>query len=606
MPNAVQALVVLATAVLTIWLIDWMKPILVPIALAVLLAFVLKPLVSRMQRYHVPRIAAVVVAVALAFGVLGSVGWLVTRQVTALVDSIPSYERNLIERITALRGSDEGFVERARRVIERISRDLQQTTVSAPRENSGAEPLPVRVVGDDMTLFQATRLWSALGPVLEPLSAVGLSVVLLIFMLVRREDLRDRVLSVIGRGHLTLTTKALDEAGERISRFLLAQLVVNGTYGLAAAAGLYAIGVPYAALWGLFAAVLRYIPFLGAWLASIFPIALSVLVAESWTMPLLVVGLYMLLETISNMVIEPWLYSRRVGLSETAVLVMVAFWTWLWGPIGLVLATPMTVCLVVLGKYVPGLTVFDTMLGDRPSLGAAEGYYQRLIAQDHDEAADIAESHLAGNSLVVTYDALIVRSLSSARLDVMHGLIDADEHHRLVAATRAIADELQSLDAAVRGTRDAPAEDPAPARSLRVLGLPARDDSDHTALGLLGALLDPRAFTFARAEPGLMVSEMIARVDADDPDVVCVMSVAPGGGAQARLLCLRLEARHPDTSLLACRWGLPGDTSQARVVMTGAGADAFAPTIGDALRELAAMRTLRPQAEPRPLAQARP
>ncbi len=592
LPHALQSLVVMATALLTIWLLDWMRPVLLPIALAVLLTFVLKPLVARMQRFGTPRVLAVVVAVSLTFAAIGGVGWLVTRQVTALVDSIPGYERNLIARITSIRPSGDGFVERAQRVIERISRDLQRTSVASPREGvaPGAEPTPVRIVPDN-DLFQLPRLWSALGPVLEPLSAVGLSMVLLIFMLIRREDLRDRMLSVIGRSNLTLTTKALDEAGERISRFLLLQLAVNGSYGIAAAAGLYAIGVPYAALWGLFAAVLRYIPFLGAWLAAVFPIALSVLVAESWTMPLLVVGLYLALELISNMIVEPWLYARGIGLSETAALVMIAFWTWLWGPIGLVLATPMTVCLVVLGKYVPAFGLLDTLLGDRPSLDAAEGYYQRLIAQDHDEAADIAETSLAGSSLVAVYDTLLVPALSLARRDTMQGLLSEDEQQRLVAASREIGEELHSLDQAVRAADTGSVD--TPVRSIRVLGMAARDVSDDVALGLLGAVLDPRAFQFVRADAGLMVSEMIARVEADEPDVVCIVSLAPGGGAQARLLCLRLKARRPEALVLTCRWGAPDGAERARATSLSAGADAFCPTIADTLRELAAMRTHR-------------
>jgi predicted PurR-regulated permease PerM len=358
--NASRAFIALAILGIALWLLSWLEPVLIPIALAVLLTFLLSPAVTVLERQRLPRVLAVLVMVAITFAFLGIIAWLVARQVTGLVDTYPQYEKNLTTKLDALHNSEAGFIDKLQSMVERISYQIQRKTkplANNPVVDSPAPPMPVTVI-QDSSPFQLSKLWSVLGPTLEPFVAIGLTIVLLIFMLIRREDLRDRVISLVGRSYLTVTTKALDEAGERISRYLLTQFAINASYGAAVAAGLFVIGVPYAMLWGFFAALFRYIPYLGAWLAALLPIALTLLVSETWTTPLLVLAWFLLLELVTNMWIEPWLYGRGIGVSATATLVMVAFWAWLWGPIGLVLATPLTVCLVVLGKYVPALNFF--------------------------------------------------------------------------------------------------------------------------------------------------------------------------------------------------------------------------------------------------------
>jgi len=592
---ATRAFVQLASLALVLGLLYWLRPVLVPIALAVLLTFVLSPLVTLVQRRAVPRVLAVVASVSLAFALIAGLGSMVARELNSLVDALPRYEHNLKVRIAEMKGDDTGLVTKIRRAMKRISREMEAPAQvpQAPTRQPVAQadvpepaPLPVRTVAEPL---EVGKLWSTYGPVVETAAGLALALVLVIFMLIRREDLRDRVISVFGRGRLTVTTKALDEAGERISRYLFMQLAINGGFGVLFGAGLMLIGLPYALTWGFFAAVLRYIPYLGAWLAALLPLGLSVLISESWTPPLLVVGLFVALELVTSMVVEPWLYGRRVGISETATLVMVAFWTWLWGPVGLVLAMPLTVCLVLLGKYVPFLSFFDTLLGDRPALEPGLAYYQRLLAQDREEAAAIAVRHLKGGTLVQTCDALLVRALVNARRDRESGRIDEDEQHFVLAATHEILDDLAARDVEQAVAGAAPeAATPALPR-LAVLGCPARDDVDKAGLRMLAALLRAEHCDLTVASHALLASEVLALVEAKEARVVCIGALPPGGGAHARLLCRRLRTRFPDLKILVGRWGLAGGAMEVGGALVAAGADAVATTLAESCGQIATL-----------------
>ena len=591
-PITSRAFVLLASLAISIALLYWLRPVLVPIAIAVLLTFVLSPLVTLVQRLGVPRVIAVSVSVGLAFALIVGLGSMVGRELNALVDTLPRYEHNLRSRIAELKG-EEGFVSKARRALKRISRQMEAPAAqpaapsprgATPRDEVEAPPLPVRTVAEPL---EVGKLWSTYRPVVETAAGLALALILVLFMLTRREDLRDRVISAFGRGRLTLTTKALDEAGERISRYLVMQLVINGSFGLIFGAGLALIGVPYALTWGFFTAVLRYIPYLGAWLAALMPISLSVLISDSWTSPLLVAGLFIGLESVSSMVLEPWLYGRRVGVSETATLVMVAFWTWLWGPVGIILATPLTVCLVLLGKYVPFLGFFDTLLGDQPALEPGLAYYQRLLAHDRKEAEAIAVRHAEGGTLAGTFDAVLVRALVNATRDREAGRIDADDQRFVLTATREILDELASRNPG--GATGSPDDAPSAPR-LFVLGCSARDASDETALEMLGALLRSERADLTVANHSVLASEVLPLVEAQQVRVVCVAALPPGRAGHARLLCRRLRARFPELKILVGRWGLGGGSSTAgRDALITAGADAVATTLQESCEQLAAL-----------------
>ncbi len=587
----------LAIFALSLGLLYWLQPVLLPLVLAILLTFLLSPVVNLLQRRRVPRVPAVVLVVVLVGSLLTGAGWLMARQLGSLVDAFPQYEQNLDAKIDAMQSDGSGFLDKLQIIVKRISRRAErQSPARAHAEAAAAaassptqSALPVRVVADE-TPFHLSDFWTVLAPVLQPFATIGLAVVLLIFMLIRREDLRDRLISLAGHRQVALTTRALDEAGVRVSRYLLTQAIINGSYGALVAAGLLLIGVPYALLWGFFAALLRYIPYLGPWLAALLPIGLSLLVAQGWTAPLLVIGLFLVLESITNMVAEPWLYGRGIGVSATATLVMIAFWTWLWGPIGLVLATPLTVCLVVASKYVPALAFFDTLLGDKPALEASMGFYQRLLARDEDEAAEIAQTHLEEHSLASTFDELLLPALSRSKQDLERAAITADEHETNLGAVGTISEQIISAHTKAAA---APADRPLPEARIAILGLCARDDADETALLMLQSLLDPTLFDFRASGAALLASEATALVEETRPAIVCIAAVPPGGSARARLLCLRLHGQFPKLPILVGRWGTSGDATKAREQLQAAGASDMAKSLQETCRQIESLRQLR-------------
>ena len=305
------------------------------------------------------------------------------------------------------------------------------------------KPREVVVKAEESSTFWPIPL--AVGLMVERFAGAGLVIVLVVFMLIQREDLRNRLIRFVGYGRLTFTTRALEEAGQRISRYLLMQTIINSSFGLAVGLALYLIGVPYAVLWGFFAAVLRFIPYVGPFAAAIMPSALSLAVFEGWLWPILVVGIFVALELICNMVLEPLLYSESAGVSGVGLLVAVAFWTWLWGPVGLVLATPLTVCVVVLGKYVPGMDFIGVLISDQPAMESNISYYQRLLAMDQAEAAEIVEEHLKTHPQEQLFDGVLIPALNYARRDRELGRLTEDGEQFVFRATREILEDLNSL-----------------------------------------------------------------------------------------------------------------------------------------------------------------
>jgi predicted PurR-regulated permease PerM len=586
----------LTGAAIVLVLLWWAHAVLIPLALAILITFLLSPLVSQLQRRGLKRVPAVIVVIAVSGMLVGGVGWLVARQFRGLVDAYPGYEHNIRQKIASFKSAGEGgFLDRLQKIVERMGRELSEKTedpedlTTAPAVRA-EKAYPVTIV--DESPFKFSQLWTVLAPLLEPIASVGLAVVLVIFMLIKREDLRDRVISLVGHARVTITTKALDEAGQRISRYLLMQAIINGSFGLAVCIGLLVIGVPYAMLWGLLAGVLRYIPYLGPWVAAVLPILMSFLVSDSWLPPMLVIALFLVLEFFSNMVMEPLLYGRGVGVSEAATLVMVAFWTWLWGPIGLVLATPLTVCLAVLGRYVPFLKFLDTLLSDQPALDPHIGYYQRLIAKDQDEATDIAEEHLAATSWDETADALLIPALTYTRRDAANGKLSEGDQEFALNATREIVEELAEFKSRIEEATASPdgrAEEDSPTLPrTSILCCAARGKIDEVALLMLKEGLDAKRFEVSIASPSLLASEVVRLVEETKPGLVCIAALPPGGLAHTRLLCLRLRARFPQLKILVGRWGLKGSLDKNREQILAAGADRMATSVVETRKQIMA------------------
>jgi len=341
-----------------------------------MLTFLLSPVAGALERIGLGRLPSVIIIVVVTFSLLATIGWAVTIEFTSLGNELPKYTGNIRQKISDVRGAGKGgALENVQKAIDEVKDEIQKKEEPVRVQEKRRE---VVVKAAESSTFWPIPLASA--AMLEPLAAAGLVIVLVIFMLIQREDLRNRLIRLIGYGRLTFTTRALEEAGDRISRYLLMQTIINSSFGLAVGFALYLIGVPYAVLWGFFAAVLRFIPYVGPFAAAIMPSALSLAVFEGWLWPILVVGIFVALELTCNMVLEPLLYSESAGVSGVGLLVAVAFWTWLWGPVGLVLATPLTVCVVVLGKYVPGMDFIGVLMSDQPAMESNISYYQRLLA----------------------------------------------------------------------------------------------------------------------------------------------------------------------------------------------------------------------------------
>ncbi|HUF94185.1 MAG TPA: AI-2E family transporter, partial [Candidatus Limnocylindria bacterium] len=545
------------------------QAVLMPIALAVLFTFFLAPIVSLLQRVGLGRVVSVIVVTLLALGVIGGLAWVVGTQVVSLAHELPQYRSNIREKIADVRwlGRDTSL-QKVQETVKGAVDDVKRTEGTTP-----APAPPAHVIVEEPGGNQMWRNLAALGEWMQPLGIAALVAVLVPFMLLERQEMRNRIIRLIGFSKLAVTTKALDEAGARVSRYLLMQTIVNTTFGAAVAVGLLVIGVPYALLFGFLAAVLRFIPYVGPWVAALFPVALSLAVFPGWTKPVIVVALFLVLELFSNMVMETLLYANTAGVSEVALLVAVAFWTWLWGPVGLILATPLTVCLVVFAKYVPDLRFVTVLMTAEEPLPAPAMYYHRLLAEDDDEAVAIVEEYVKTHPVETVYDELLVPALTLAARDRARGHLTVEEERIVMRATRAFLERFDESALAPAVRRDEAAAPVAgSAAGLRVFGCPARDDADEVALLMFRALCATTGAEVRVVSAAMLSSEVVSVVGEQPPDVVLVAGLAPGGLAQTRYLCKRLRAAFPALPVVVGRWCSDEDTQQVRNALMAAGA----------------------------------
>ena len=564
-------LLVIALVVVTLYV---GRDILVPIALSVLLSFVLTPIVSRLERWRLGRIPSVLAVVALVFVGIAGFGMVVGNQIGDLADNLPLYQRNLHAKIESLRSAtstaDSGVLKQATEAFRDLRQELEQATgqnqpapqpapqsapTAAPRPANppaDREPITVRVQQPDPAPLEVMR--DILGPVLAPIATAGMVLVFTIFMLLQREDLRDRLIRLAGSGDLSRTTEAMNDAGERVSRYLLMQVVVNVTYGVPIGVGLWLIGVPNPLLWGLLATVLRFIPFLGPVIAAAFPILLSFAVAPGWTLPLMTIALFVAVELFSNNVVEPWLYGSATGLSSLAIIVAAVFWTALWGPVGLLLATPLTVCLVVLGRHVPQLRFLEVMLGDRQVLPDEAKIYQRLLARDPIEAAEIAEDKLSECSLPELCDRFLLPSLSLAEQDRQRGTLNPEGRQTVTDGMAALMDELvePAPNAASSSGADA-ANRASPA--ARVLCVGARNNLDEAAANLLAQTLRQRGAQADVVSCETVSARNIVAVGTSGASAVVLSYLNPTSLPHARRMVRRMRLHFgPKVPVLLCLW----------------------------------------------------
>lgn len=440
--------------------------LLIPIALALLLSFVLSPLISLAKRMRVPRPLAVAVAVMLTFGIITGLTAILAGQVGQLAGDLPRYQSTMRDKIQSLRGwtFGSGTLERAADMLQSLGKEFDAPAggkTVRPGDPPEARPpdAPTLVEMREPPRSALQNLSDIAGPLLHPLATVGIILVFVIFILLEREDLRNRLMSLAGARDIQRTTAAIDDAARRLSRLFLTQLALNAGFGVTIGVGLWIIGIPSPALWGVVAAVLRFVPYIGAVIAAVFPLALAAAVDPGWTMLIATAALFAVVEPIVGHVIEPLIYGRSTGLSPVGVIISATFWTALWGPVGLVLATPLTVCLVVLGRHVESLGFLDTMFGDRPALTPAELFYQRMLARDPAEAAEKAEEFLREKSLSAYYEEVALPGLLLAQRDAERGALKGERLAALKASVSELVDDLDAY-ADADPTVPTPTDDP--------------------------------------------------------------------------------------------------------------------------------------------------
>ncbi len=562
-----------AGGVLVVAVLYWAQAVLVPFALAILLTFVLTPPVTWLQRW-VGRVPAVLVVATLVFAAFGLGGWGLTRQMDNLAADLPGYRANIRTKIADVRSASKGgTVEKLQETLEGIKTDLG---TQAPR---GTVSRPLVVVSNQVTGFLG---FAWLGPVVGPLSMAGLVAAMVIFMLLERRDLRDRLIGLIGHGQLATTTKAFDEAASRVSRQLLMQSLVSLLYGIAVFVGLYFLHVPYALLWATLGAAFRFIPYVGPVLGAGLPILVSLAALEGWTGPLIVLAFFVVLELVTNLVLEAVLYAGAVGVSQVVLLVSVAFWTWLWGPLGLLMASPLTVCLVVIGKHVPGLGFVGILMNDAPALAPEYGFYQRLVARDQSEAAELIDNHIRTEAPASVYDALLLPALSYAERDRLERRLSSEEEAAVIDATRELIADAADIIRRHARTEPAAAADPSllgPREPLRVLGYAVNGGADEAALAMLSHLLDDLPIVMEITGTRMQAVELVSLAGDGKFSVVCFADLPPSSSSKTRYLVRRLRAARPDLRIAVGRWGPATLTDESPQALLDAGANHVASSL---------------------------
>jgi predicted PurR-regulated permease PerM len=567
--------------VLVIAVLYWAQAVLVPVALALLVTFVLTPPVTFLQRL-IGRVPAVLVTVALVFTALGLAGWGVATQMSKLAGELPRYRANIREKIADVRGASRGgSMEQVQETVNEIQKEIAG---APPPRGTVGEP----VIVQSQQVSSLTDFPSWVGPAVGPLSTAGLVITLVIFMLLEREELRGRVIGLVGHGHLAVTTKAFDEAASRVSRQLLMQTLVNTIYGVTIGTGLWALGVPYPLLWAALGAALRFVPYLGPIAAAAGPILVSLAALAGWTRPLSVVGLFVAVELFTNLVLETILYAGAAGVSQVALLVAVAAWTWLWGSMGLLLATPLTVCLVVLGKHVPGLEFLSTLMADSPALAPDVSYYQRLLARDQSEASELVQRYAASQSIETVYDALMLPALNYAERDRLEGRLSEAEEQMVIEETAELLNDVADLTRALHpsaspangGAAGASAEPVAPATvPVEVIGYAANGQADATALTMLAQLVASDSISLHVASVRLLTAEIVDLVQTRRANLVCIADLPPSPPSKTRYLVRKLRAALPDVKILVGRWAPPELSDEDRSALVDAGAAHVAATL---------------------------
>ena len=565
-------IVTLASVAIVVAALYLAKGVLLPVIMAVMFTFMLSPACDWLERRRVGRAPAVLIAVILTFAVLGLIVGIAVSQMADLAPKLTEYQENIEAKFKSLNDLASGTIGRLTRTTKKLGATLEETTVAVEVTESRDHPYDVRVISTPPTPLEL--FGGMFGTVLEGLASAGIVMLLVLFFLFRREDMRDRFIRLVGQGQVTGTTQALSDATTRVARYLLAQFLVNVMFGVAVTVGLYFIGIPNAVLWGIVTALLKFIPYIGVWIAAMFPVLLSMAISTSWSQPILALTVFAVLEFIVGNFLEPWLFGKHTGVSPVAILVAAVFWSWLWGGVGLLLATPLTVCLLVLGKHVPQLQFLYILLGDEPVFDLKTRIYQRLLAGDQEEVTDLIEQARKERALVDIYDSILIPVLYHSERDRVHDEIDQDRLEFILSSVRDLVDDLGEsereslLQAApaevslVEGDSVVPLLPMSqPPRVLCVAASSAADEIVSTMLAQLAefAGCEVRSISMKSA------ADRTAATDGGDVELVYISAMPPGAIFHARFIRRRLRGRFAKAQVIVGVWGFQGELSQAAV-----------------------------------------
>ena len=579
----------LATGLLLVVVFYFGKPVLMPLALAGLFAFLLNPVVNVLHRWRFPRAIAVLVVTLSVFSLLGVIGWVIGHEFSSLAASLPKYNDNIRARVESFyEGSRGGMIDN----IKEIKTTIEESTAAASQpkvpagevtDESGApvravdpapaQPSPPAPAPAPAPPQYQTGLGSMLGSAGEGLANAATVIVFVIFMLLRQQELRNRLMRLAGFRHVTIVTRAMDETGDRVGRYLLMQALINSGYGVMLTVGLYFIGMPYVVMWGVLAALFRFIPYIGPVVVAVLPSVLSLAIFNDWQHPLMVISLIAGMELITNMLVEPVVYGNSVGVSEFALLVSIVFWTWMWGGIGLVMATPLTVCLVVLAKHVPSLEWVEILMGDNPKLKPYMVLYQRLLADDENEAEAFVKQQLKAKPAMEVMDDTVLPAIALAKRELKNGRLSESEEQRLHESVFRVMEGV--LPAASAPDAGAPL----------ILGRPLDEGADEAALRCFDQMLTA-GLNFDVIPAMRLSSEFHAEVESRNPAAVLVSATPPGSHSTARVQIRRLRQQFPKLKIYIGRWGVPDDVANADPLLE-AGATAVFTRLTDAESALA-------------------
>jgi predicted PurR-regulated permease PerM len=580
-----RALLALAIGVIVIAALYVAKEVFIPITLAVILSFILSPLVNLLGRLGLWRAPAVVASVLVALGVIGLIATLLGTQASTLADNAPQYAETIGRKIDGAQTFATARFDALARLIPGVTRPPAaappapvRTPAGRARSATPASPTVVEVAPQAASPFAMAG--TIIKPVVGPLETTVIVIVVAIFILIQKEDLRDRFIRLVGSSDLNRTTLAIDDAGQRLSRYFVSQLAVNTTFGIVIGVGLWAIGIPSPAVWGVLAGVLRFVPYVGPILAAIAPLALAAGVDPGWTAAVYVGLLFVVVEPITGYVVEPLLYGHSTGLSPISVIVAALFWTWLWGPMGLILSTPLTLCLVVVGRHAKPLEFFDVLLGDRPALPAADRIYQRILSGDLDDILAHAEAYVAGHSLVEYYDCVALPALVLAAHDEARGSLEPTRVEAILRLMTSIVDELGRLTATRNG-------EPPAARDGVVACVAGRGCLDEVVAAMLEQLLTRDGFRTERVPHHAVSRAEIGGLDLTGVSAVAIAHLELNGSPpHLRYLVDRVRHQAPAATLVVGMWPAGDAMLSDDAARKSVGADRYTGSLGDTIAAL--------------------